>query len=215
MATSVTRVMPADLVFEEVPAELNRIAKRRSSRLVLVETDDHSCFRHGVNCDVRVFVMAGPANLHDVFRTAREAEAAARRAMNDTGQFAWEILGLEPENPTARVRPDPRSAAVGTVEPEPLPARIGSSIAARLLLQPAYHALVESDVVILNLGVGGDGEIAERCAGRIEQMLSRMRQDDGRRIWFAACDPLDGNDPLAQRAIERIEQLIAAPASGA
>ena len=217
--SSTRRIISSDLAFEAVPAEIDRLHRRREHTLVLVETDAEPCFRHAYTYDARVFVMPCPGSLNEVFRSREEAEAAAQRALDDTGEFAQEIFGLPrdaPPKPRVRDRITGFDPPAATDERDRsvlafVDAALGSRISSQFLLQPCYHAITESDVVLLNQAVGPDGDAAEICAHRLQALLERLRRDGGRPIWFAACEPEDPGDPLAVRALERIEALIDGP----
>jgi len=214
--SSTTAAIDPDLVFERLPAEIQRLHRPRTSTLVFVETDAEPHFRHAYSYDVRIFVMPCPAALTDVFRSRRQAEEAVRRAMHDTRDFAEEVFGL-----TKETRAEPPADSIRLFDPPPVSERdrdvltfidaaLGSRLAAQFMLQPCYHVLTDSDVVLLNLGVGPDSEAAEICAHRLQALLDGMKREGGRPAWFAACEPADPEDPLGMQAVLRIESLIGA-----
>ncbi len=214
MESSTTATIDPDLVFERLPAEIERLHKRKTSTTIFVETDAEPHFRHAYSFDARVFIMPCPATLADVFRSRREAEDAVRRAMHDTRDFAEEIFGL-----TREARCDPPRDSIKRFDPPPvsdrdrdvlafIDAALGSRLAVQFLLQPCYHVLIDSDVVLLNLGVGPDGDAAEICAHRLQAIFDQLRREGSRPAWFAACEPADPEDALGMQALVRIESLI-------
>jgi hypothetical protein len=205
-------------VFEQVPAALGDLGQKGRTRLVILETDVDACFRMAYRYDLRVFVMAGPEDVGAVFRSQNEADQALRLALHDTGTFADEIFGLEHvpvlDDSSALLRLKPNSA---------LPARegmqsdelervadtaLGAELTARVRLQPNYHTLLESDVVILNAGLGGVGEVVEVCARRLERLIESLPTTVAKRPLFFCCDPLDDADPLASRSLDAMLDLL-------
>lgn len=216
MDSSTTAAIDPDLVFERLPAEIQRLHRPRSSTLVFVETDAEPHFRHAYSYDVRVFIMPCPNALADVFRSRQQAEAAVRRAMHDTVDFAEEVFGL-----TRDARLDTPRDSIKRFDPPPVNERdrdvlafidgaLGSRLAVQFMLQPCYHVLTDSDVVLLNLGVGPDSDAAELCAHRLQALLDRLKREGTRPAWFAACEPADPEDALSMQAVLRIESLIGA-----
>lgn len=201
-----------DTVFESFSDILPTIADPRESALVIVETGCHPCFRHAYPYDAKVFLMPPPSTISEVFRSPDETAGAVERAMHDTAEFAAELFGLE------RVGPQD-SAWFPTFEAADLQedlsiedflhTPVGIEISSRLQLRPAYQGIVDSDVVYLNNAVKVMMTCAEECAARIEQLLEPLRRQLDRRTWFAACDPTDRNDEMADRGIRRIGELLA------
>ncbi|MGB0717415.1 MAG: hypothetical protein ACPGXK_16170, partial [Phycisphaerae bacterium] len=52
---------------------------------------------------------------------------------------------------------------------------LGDELATRIQLQPDYHGLVESDVIIVNTGAGQAGPDSAECVRRIHQLIERVR----------------------------------------
>lgn len=212
--SSTTATIDPELVFEKLPTEIQRLHKRKTSTIVFVETDAEPHFRHAYSYDVRVFIMPCPTGLTDVFRSRKQAEDAVRRSMHDTGDFAEEIFGLTreadgraPRDSIKRFDPPPVSERDRDVLAF-IDAALGTRLAVQFMLQPCYHVLIDSDVVLLNLGVGPDGDAAEICAHRLQALIEQLRRDGTRPAWFAACEPADSEDALSMQALLRIESLI-------
>lgn len=212
--SSTTTTIDPELVFEKLPAEIQRLHKPKTSTTVFIETDAEPHFRHAYSYDARVFIMPCPTGLSDVFRSRKQAEEAVRRAMHDTRDFAEEIFGL-----TREARCDPPRDSIKRFDPPPVSERdrdvlafidaaLGSRLAVQFMLQPCYHVLIDSDVVLLNLGVGPDGDAAEICAHRLQAIFEQLRREGSRPAWFAACEPADADDALSMQALLQIESLI-------
>lgn len=214
MADCVRRTVRSDLVFEEVSGAIAEIAPSDRRPTIIVETGTEPCFRHAYPYDVKVFVMAVPEDMETVFRNPSETAVAIDRAMEDTSEFAAELFGLDRDFhdsgslPAIEATKDSgtRAGVVQSAE-EFLYSDVGAEIASRMQLQPAYHAIIDSDVILLNLAVGRDRALAAPCARQIVSLLEPLQRRLGRRYWFAACD-LVAADPRARCGIETIEALL-------
>jgi len=207
----------SERVFEQLPAALKSIKQVRRWATVLLETDVDPSYRHAHSYDVRVFVAPGARAFHEVFRTSHEAARAMNTIMQDTLAFAHEIFGLVPNadlddsrtgldiplrRPSTPGAPDPRS--LGGL----LQSTIGGEIISRIQFQPDYHAVVDSDVVLINAARGGAGPVVDDVARHMEKLLSRLGRPPGREPMLAVCDLMDDDDPLQRQAIGRMIELI-------
>lgn len=216
MGASIRRTATPQLVFEEVSEAVKDVAGGHPMATIIMETDAQPCFRHAYPYDVKLFIMAPPPALDVVFRSPVEAAQAVERAMDDTSEFAAELFGLDRESLGSGILPalgpkDRRTKATPTQTAEEfIDSEVGTEIAARMQLQPDYHAIIDSDVVLLNEGIDHDPEAAVECSGRLDALLETLRRKLKRQSWFAACNPLDPRDPLTIRALTRIEALLKA-----
>lgn len=206
----------SNLVFEEVPEALGRVASEAENATIFVETNAHPCFRHAYPYHAKVFVMQPPASLDAVFRSPTQTADAIEKAMDDTAEFAAEMFGLERWAHDSAVLPavDPKDRKVQSghaqsVE-EFLASDVGAEITSRMQLQPAYHPIIDSDVILLNEAVEHDADTCRQCAEKLEALLENLRRRLDRQPWFAVCDPSDEQDPLAERALQKIEALLEA-----
>ena len=87
---------------------------------------------------------------------------------------------------------------------------LGAEIASRIQLQPDYHSLAESDVVVINAGCGGEDSVVEECIRRLGSLFGRLREGTGRHRDLFACDPCQSNDPRTQKLMSRLAELLAA-----
>lgn len=216
MASTAHCSLNTNLVFEEVSEVLKAVAAADENAMIFVETDALPCFRHAYPYHAKVFLMTTPVSLGNIFRTPTETAGAIDKAMNDTAEFAAQIFGLEQSSHDSAVLPavDPgeRKAYFGSAQSveEFLASDVGTEITSRMQLQPEYHSIIESDVVLLNEALGRNGDLTEQCAQRIETLLENLRLRLDRQPWFAVCDPADERDSLAQRALQKIEALLKA-----
>ena len=210
----------ADLAFEILPEAIHRIRNRTKYVTMLLEADiDHS-LRYAFSYSHRIFVMPGPSRVREVFRTSHEAAAALREVMDDTAAFASEIFGLfssesmddqdgikfaEIPMPGGR---EERVEISGSQVRRFLNSPLGAEIASRIQLQPDYHSLAESDVVMINAGMGGDDDAIEECVKRLGSLFGRLRQGTGRHRDLFACDPADPKDPRTKKLKSRIGDLL-------
>lgn len=179
-------------IFEVFPEALSAIHKTDRYGLVVVEADSDPALRHAYPYDHRVFVMPTPGSIEEVFRDHDRAMSELRRALDDTAAFASEIFGLF--HPTADDMDDPHEERTPFSAPHLrsfLHSPLGDELATRIQLQPPYHGLVESDVVIVNSSIGEKGPTTSECIRRLEQLLERIRLASGRQEALFECNPCD------------------------
>lgn len=213
----------ADRSFEAIAEPLQRLRMTPSREIVLLEADGDPALRYAYPYDRRVFVMPSPADVHDVFRTPEQAAIALKKVMEDTASFAAEIFGLFGEDPMGdsggvlAIRDSPAGSwseiAGERLEVDETQLRnfldspIGAEIASRIQLQPEYHGLVESDVILINTGVGASSGVVDEVARRLELLLSRIRaraQNDG--LLFC-CDPCEPRDPRRVKLFDKLSLM--------
>ncbi|HSW44692.1 MAG TPA: hypothetical protein VLM89_03885 [Phycisphaerae bacterium] len=216
----------AERIFETLPDGLRAVRHIEPAGLAVVEADGDPAVRHAFPYDYRVFVMAAPVGVEDVFREARDAAVALQQVMLDTAAFASEIFGLFDADSLDDSRGvHHRAARIPSLQPEIprhiecldvaetqvqqfLDSPIGAEIAARIQLQPEYHALVEADVVLINTRPGDRSAALKECIRRIEKLLSRIRHDARRHSVLFWGDVNDDTNPLRATLICRLKNLI-------
>ncbi len=154
--------------------------------------------------------MPVPSRVHDVFRAPSDAAAELKHVLEDTAAFASEIFGLFDEGPLAE--PDlgeERADLTATQMRGFLRSPLGDELATRIQLQPPYHGLVESDVVVMNRVAGRDGAAAEECIGRIERLLERIGRSTEHQAALFHCDPRDLDDHTTQSLYRALEPFCA------
>lgn len=213
-------------VFETLPDALRAVRKLDRRGFVIIEADTDPSVRHAYPYDYRVFVMSSPVDIHEVFREPRAAAVALQEVMEDTAAFAAEIFGLfegDPLDDSAGVkhrkrckrRRDSLAPTVGefldvneTQVRQFLRSPVGAEIASRIQLQPEFHALVEADVVLINMGRVTAPEVLDECIRRIEKLLSRIRHDSRQHSVLYWGDLTSDRDPTRCKLIERLRNLI-------
>lgn len=220
LASSQLVVYNAERCFEVIAEALQTLPPGSSPYIVLLEGDGDPCLRYAYPYDRRIFVMPAPSNIYEVFRTPEQAAVALRKVMEDTADFAAEIFGLfdedQIEQNTGLLTPeggspwswDRQAHQAITVDEGELrnfiESPIGMEIASRIQLQPEYQGLVESDVILVNVGVGATTGVVDEVARRLELLLSRIRsqaQNDG--LLFC-CDPCERCDPRRVKLFEKL-----------
>ena len=197
-------------IFEVLPEALTRIHRADRYGSVLIEADADPHLRHVYPYDRRVFVMGGPESLSDVFRTVRQAAEALHDVLDDTATFAREIYGMLDGEPLSEADSEREARPELTLSQMRgfLNSPLGEELATRIQFQPAYHGLVESDVVLINTGVGGASEVVDQCVHRLERLLARLRGPSARKSIIYCCDPMDLRDPLRKKVLKRLKELI-------
>ena len=196
-----------DLIFEVLPEALTRIHKQDRYGAVIIEADADPHLRHAYPYDRRIFVMPAPRSLHEVFRSVREAATALHEVLDDTASFAREIYGMIDSSLTDDDRHEDRPAFTVRQLRGFLNSPLGDELATRIQFQPAYHGLVESDVVLINTGVGGMSSVVDESVRRLERLLARLRGRSARKNVLFCCDPVDPQDPMRKKLIKTLKAL--------
>lgn len=216
----------AERVFETLPEAIRAARRCNSTGLAIIEADGDPHIRHAYPYDYRLFVMPPPTQVHEIFREPKDAAIALQEVMQDTAAFASEIFGLFDAKglddsvgvrhskvalPGLRPGAPRRFERLDIAETQLrhfLGSPIGAEIAARIQLQPVYHALVEADMVLINTGLSGCGEATKECIQRTEKLLSRIRHDARQHsvlYWGNLANP---NDPARGKLIRRLRNLL-------
>ncbi len=210
-------------VFEVLPDVLTKIRRQQKIVTAIIEADSDPCLRHAHPYDHRIFAMTAPDDLHRVFRRPAEASAAMKQVMEDTAAFASEIFGLfddasmdddegvrhrrgvrTPHGIEEQIEVSEHHVRRFALSP------LGAEIASRIQLQPEYHAMIESDVVVLNGAAGPRSPTLEACARRIETLLGRIREHGCRESTLFCCDPSDASDARRRDLLERLRTMLIA-----
>ncbi len=222
-AASFTVNYTPDRVFETLPDGLREVRKLDRYGFAVVEADGDPAMRHAYPYDYRVFVMPPPAEVHEVFRDLHEATTALRQVMQDTASFASEIFGLfnsacfddgvgvshHEAVSAGPAHPPVERLEIGETQVRGfLSSPLGIEIASRIQLQPDYHAVVESDVVVVNTGVGRGGKVMKECVKRVEKLLARVRHDARRSSILYWGNFLDTRDSTQKKLVKRLRSLF-------
>lgn len=219
----------ADSCFETISEVMQSVSVIGQPNVTVMEGDADPCLRYAYPYDRRIFVMPAPSDVFEVFRTHEQAALALQKVMEDTATFAAEIYGLFDDDQIERDAGLIQSeggpgwswgrTAHQAVEVDETQLRnfldspIGVEIASRIQLQPDYHGLVESDVILLNTAVGPTGDVIDEVNRRLEMLLHRIRgqvQNDG--LLFC-CDPCEILDPRRANLVEKLSLMNHALAS--
>ncbi len=213
-----------DRVFEILPDGLRTVRRIERRGFTLVEADTDPALRHAYPYDYRIFVMPPPADIYTVWRTPDDAAAMLRTVMQDTASFASEIFGLfdmaglddgvgvhhqQPDYLSRRVELVERLDITEAQIKQFLNSPIGAEITTRIQLQPDYHAVVESDVVIINTGCHEENDTLKECVHRLEKLLARIRHDARRHSLLYWGDITNDEDPTQGKLIKRLKKLFA------
>ena len=212
-----------DRVFETVPDGLRAVRRLDRHGFIIVEADTEPSLRHAYPYDYRVFVMPAPTEADTVFRDSEAATEALQQVMQDTASFASEVFGLFDaaglddsvgvvhQAPSYHPRETEQVEQLDIAEAQLrqfLNSPLGVEIASRIQLQPAYHALVESDVVVVNTGVDEAGDCLDDCVNRIENLLARIRHDARRHSVLYWGDIGAPDEPSYKKLLVRLRTLL-------
>jgi hypothetical protein len=215
----------AERVFETIPDALRAVRELDRRAFVLIEADDAPALRHAWPYDYRIFVMPAPESVFEVFRDQQAATEALREVMHDTAAFASEIFGLfdahnledaqdvrqerrESTDPTGRRQRIDEVQVGGSHVHHFLRTPLGAEVASRIQLQPAYHGLVEADVVVISAPRRHSKPVVVECTQRIEKLLKRIRHDARRRSVLYWGDLNDCGDPIRRKLFRRLKLLM-------
>jgi hypothetical protein len=124
------------------------------------------------------------------------------------------VFGLLESGPAADDDPkEPRPALSPAQMRGFLTSPLGDELATRIQLQPVYHGLLDSDVIVINAAIGGCTSVVDAVRHRIERILDRLpRRCPGRSGGTSevfCCDPLDPTDPLRKPLFRLLEETCA------
>ena len=198
----------ADQIFEVLPAALAAIHRQDRYGSVVIEADADPVLRCAYPYDHRVFVMPVPNHVQDVFRDPSHAADELQRVLDDTAAFASEIFGLfakdeEEDVEPSEDRPDLTETQIRGFLYSPL----GDELATRIQLQPPYHGLVESDVIIVNTATGKPGPKTDECLRRVERLLDRLSGCSEQRGKLFHCDPRDHNGKDCKKLLKALKPM--------
>lgn len=195
-------------VFEVLPEALAAIHRRDRHGCVLIEADVDPNLRHAYPYDFRVFVMPAPEDVHDVFRTPRQARAALQAVLHDTMAFAGEIYGMaESAEGGDAERHERRSPMSDTQITRLLHSPLGRDLACRTQCRPEYHDFLDCDVVVMNTGRGGTSSAVDESALRLEKLLRQADPEGTLKTEVFCCDIADHEDPRRQKLIAYFRDL--------
>ncbi len=195
-------------IFEILPAALTAIYTQDRFGSVVVEADSDPSLRCAYPYDHRVFVMPIPSKLDEVFRNPSRAAVELQRVLDDTASFASEIFGLFTEE--GQKDPDPsedRPHMTASQMRSFLYSPLGDELATRIQLQPPYHGLVESDVIVVNTGVGRRSPDSDECVRRVKRLLERTRADSGRAAQLFFCDPCVPSAKISRKLLTALKPM--------
>jgi hypothetical protein len=195
-------------VFEILPGALAAIHRQDHNGAVVIEADADPTLRCAFPYDYRVFVMPVPSRVSEVFRDPSHAAEELQRVLDDTAAFASEIFGLFAHDGQEDSDPsEERTALTDTQARGFLYSPLGDELATRIQLQPPYHGLVESDVIVVNTAVGKRGAGTDGCLIRVERLLHRIRGASGQRSEMFHCDPRNYNGRDCKRLLKALKPM--------
>jgi len=195
-------------IFEILPDALAAVHREDRHGSVLIEADADPALRYAYPYDHRVFVMPTPTSVREVFRDAHEAAGELRNVLDDTAAFASEIFGLFQGDASDDYEPhEDRIDLTGTLARGFLYSPLGDELATRIQLQPPYHGLVESDVILVNAATRPPGTESKECLRRIECLLERISSPSETRGELFSCSPFDIKDRIYKRFLKAVKRM--------
>ncbi len=196
-----------DRIFEILAEALTAIHKKDRFGSVVIESDTDAELRHAYPYDHRLFVMANPVCIEEVFRNPHRAAVEFQRALDDTQAFASEVFGLTDAHMEDCDPPEDRPALSASQIRSFLHSPLGDELATRIQFHLPYQGLVESDVVVVNTRIGKTGPETEECIRRIRELLQRLRGSSDRCGELFVCDPCDPEAEYSRQLLEALEPM--------
>jgi hypothetical protein len=207
VATARTIEYDEDRVFEVLPEALQSIHRLDRYGAVVIEADADPVLRCAYPYDHRLFVMPVPERVDTVFRSPEHAALELRRVLDDTNDFASSIFGVlrdhdfDHDGPRI-VRPEMTASQLSNLLHSPL----GEELATRMALQPTYHGMLESDVVLVNR-IQGNGHPDADCIRKIERLMERLGRCAKRQGSLHLCDPFQLDDPAVKKLFKSLRPM--------
>lgn len=211
VATATWLEYDSDHVYEQVHQSLASIESRNGGAHVIVEADADPNLIHAYPYDCIFFVLPAPTSVHEVFRTPHEAREALRSVLHDTAAFAREIYGVFTEPYELRDNDhEDRSNMSDSQIIRLLDTPLGEDLATRIFLQPEFHGLMESDVVIINTRKPRD-EVVDTVVSKLNRLIERTCGDGRSGPTVFCCNPADSGDAQHPRLMSHLARLCDRP----
>ena len=192
-------------VFETLPNVLAGVHREDRYGAVVIEADADPILRHAYPYDNRIFVMPHLDTTESVFRDPASAAQELQRVLADTTSFASEFFGLLTDETLDDQEPhEERADLSGSMMRGFLYSPLGDELATRIQLKPAYHGLVEADVIVVNTSINEENPNGSVCMQRLEAMLTRIQSVSGRQADLFQCDPAD----IRSRATKQLLKVL-------
>lgn len=212
-------------VFEDLSVALKAVRGRQKQCTTFVLAEPDASLRYAYEYAARVFLVPPTLTMESVFRPSNEAAVALQEVMQDTAAFASEIFGLFEHGLLGAEDAATKTIVLGrdrgleqhvSLRPDDvrqfLASPLGVEIASRIQLQPQYHGLAESDLIILNAGDSADTPEADKTLRSLEMFLARIGEATARPRPVYSCDLLDHDDPIMPAVISALKPLLRPPA---
>lgn len=198
----------ADRAFEVLQETLTAVHRRDRYGSVVIEADADPVLRHAYPYDHRVFVMPMPATMSVVFRDPSQAADEMRRVLDDTTMFASEVFGLLAEDRCGDADPSEERTDLSATQMRGfLYSPLGDELATRMVLQPQYNGLIESDVIIANTAAGETTPDTKPCLDRLVRLLERMRGTCNHRSEMFLCDLGSGRTKFTKNLTKALKAV--------
>jgi len=206
-----------DRVMEVIRAAYEQIHRFDRYGSMVIEADADPAVRSAYPFEHRVFVMPIPGHVHEVFRTPQDSAAAMHSVLNDTTAFATEIFGLVKSGgflddvetrANGRNRDGDEKADLSATQWRRFVyTPLGEELITRILLQPPYHGLAESDVIIVNQGLGSRNESTRACLLRLDKLIAKVNRICASQVRRFSCDLYAPPDETTRQLLEALAPM--------
>lgn len=205
-------------VLTALPELVERIKAglRAQPSVIAIEAAPDPLLRHAQAYDLQVFILSPSDDETVLFRSDNEARLALREILRDSSAFSAEVLAagqeMAEDDPAmaAIALPDPGGATeVNASQVEEFLARpLGMELAMRVHLQPAFSAMADADIIILDTAAAESCPERSLCWQRLLGLLGRVRKRDGCHPLTYVCDLSDPEDPCLVRIRRRMSEKL-------
>jgi hypothetical protein len=205
-----------------LPELVSRIAGKSPAQRTIIafESLPDPVLRHALSFDLRVFVMPPIRDDRTVFRDVDESRCALQEILRDTSAMTAAGGG---SRESCFDEPDPESSehSLDSIATQPrhtelnesqiqrfLTGPLGSELAARVHLQPAFGAIADADLVVMNTAAAECFHEADTCWHKIQTLLGRLHKSAHHQPLTYACDLSEPRDPSFVRILRHMGESL-------
>jgi hypothetical protein len=198
-------------LIERIQADL-----RGQPSVIAIEAAPDPLLRHAYAYDLRAFILTPSDDEGALFRSNDEARLALREILRDSSTFSAEVSAADQElaedDPALSAAALPAPGGVAEVNEsqveEFLSQPLGVELAMRVHLQPQFNAMVDADIIILDMSAAESYSERSLPWQRLLALLGRVRKRHGRHPLTYACDLSDPQDPCLVRIRRRMSEKL-------
>lgn len=198
-----------ETICEVLTDTLKNIGVKDRRATVMIEADADPAVRCAFqHYDHRVFVLPTPSAISDVFRPAHAAASALQSILADTAEFASEVFGVINREPSENGKCNGEAGLSAAQWRRFLYTPLGEELITYILLEPDFHGLVESDVVILNPALGQCTAATAPCLRKLDCLLEHINRLTHRQVRRYVWDPQKEPTEEIRQLLDTLEKMF-------